>query len=184
MTDYAACGALIDGMKAALGDSHDDASLAKLDWLESLRDHLRRYARRARTAGRLNNLLVKNSQGRFEIAPMARRPPRACGCSRLHIAHQHCAINGCVNMSVAEAIDPWPIEDLLWGCPEPRGWHCEAHRSVTKPCIGVLAQRCTALVQTHVTKQFVRCPACRAKADAVVAARGVMVPPTVAGSSP
>jgi hypothetical protein len=200
VTDYGACGSLIDGMIAALGDEQDETTMRAIDWLESVRDGLRRTARRARAAGRLDGLVVKNESGRFEIAPEARRPQKPCECAKRPgphaladcttqlIAktiepwkHQHCAIDGCNHMGVAEAIDPWPIDDLLWGCPEPRGWHCDQHRLTSKRCIGVLRHRCTADVRTYVVSQIVRCPACRFKADAVAAAhRGdavVVAPP-------
>lgn len=155
---YEAAKALRGGMARAASDDPELAARA-----ETAADAARVSAYRTKTA----------PSQRYEVRPdggitsLDRKPAPPCRCRAYAHPHQHCEKRGCAAISVAEAADPWPIEDRVWGYPEPKTWHCEVHRMIKKPCVGVLDQRCGSLIEAYVSQQIVRCPSCQKKADKV-----------------
>lgn len=122
------------------------------------------------------DLVDARADGGFTCSPKTRHPEQPCRCRRAPIPHQHCAQRACKAMSAARAIDPWPIEDRLWGHPEPKTWHCEEHRVVEKACVGVLGSRCSKLVRVLISQQIVRCTDCERRARVAVGAESTRKP--------
>lgn len=153
ITPTKAAAVLLDGMKRAAGD---DPSAVD-------------YAEAAAHAARVSAYRTKRPVSRVcpngKLEELDRRPPPPCKCKVYREPHQHCAKRGCGAISEAQAVDPWFLEDRVWGYPEPKGWHCERHLTVTKQCVGARGNRCGKPVAAYISYHIVRCQDCQRLAD-------------------
>ncbi len=156
--------ALIVELSAAEEDL-DTGELAKLaDEFEAHATNVERSAYRNVTV--LDSVIEDRPGGRFAPSRLVHRPPPPCRCKAYGHPHQHCAIRGCEAIAEADAVDPWFVEDIMWGMPAPKAWHCEKHREVERRCVALAGDLpCSNTVRTHIAKRLVLCERCQQRAD-------------------